>query len=551
MYLREFAVSGSNLVFPYAVEDSGRKTRFSEIMEVASVLCVAEAERKKKAGFFGGAVETLSLLSKLHYPFWMVPWEDSCLLVDGLANVSHVIVYSKPPDVETFVEHLKRSTTVEELYRSALRSHGETFAEFTSQTEIPIEGFVTDRKLLSDILAFFKDSREAASPESTSLIPPKISMETAVKIRERILDHYEKLRSEIKGLQFAMDSLNEETKVHVDKLQLEEGQTRERYNERISASTFEVEKRKAELGKERDEKTGKVAVANEKEVSVRIEEKKKWELELQRLEQDKSEYKKRKELRGQRKDEVGEVRWDARLRDVQNQISTVKGKIKALSDFINRSNKETEKTMKNLRDTYQKLVEVEEKKIRDLESLRDSEVEKKEKEVEELQQETQAIADKIGQLIEQKKESSSTLKEATIQWKTEKPTLIYVPLYLTQYQSEKTKRYLIHPPVIAKGHEGIMMKIRKAFKGYSLQAKMNTLLKPRSKALEKMLILLEERLNSDGEVQRNLNQLGMANNLLTSPDFKEKLRTGLEELEGEGWIKPEEKAVILDTYVTK
>ncbi len=542
-------MSGSNLVFPYAIEDSGRKTRFSETMEVAALLCVAEAERKKKAGFFGGAVETLSLLSKLHCPLWIVPWEDSCLLVDGLATVSHIILYSKPPDVEAFVEHLKRSTTVEELYRSALRSHSETFAEFTSQTEIPVEGFVTDRELLSDILAFFKDSREVASSEFTSLTPPKIGMEKAVKISARILEHYEKLQSEIKGLQFAIDALNEETKVHVDKLQLEEGQIRERYEERISTVTFEVEKRKAELEKERDEKIEKVAVANEKEVSVRIEEKKKWELELQRLEQDRSEYKKRKELREQKKDEVGEVRWDARLRDVQNQISTVKGKIKALSDFISRSNKETEKTMKNLRDTYQRLVEVEEKKIKDLESLRDSEVEKKEKEVEELQQETQAITDKIGRLIEQKRESSSTLKEATIPWKTEKPTLIYVSFYLTQYMSEKTKRHLIRPPVIARGHGGIVMKIRKAFKGYSLQAKINTLLKPRSKALEKMLILLEEKLNSDGEVQRSLSQLGMANNFLTSPDFKEKLKKGLEELEGEGWIKPEEKTAILDTYV--
>ncbi len=542
----EIVVSSFNLVLPFALEDSGRKTRFSDDMEVAAVLCIADAERRKKSRLFRGEGETLTFISKLHYPIWAIPWENDCLLIDGMGTVSNSILYFKPPDIEAFIEHLKRSTTVQELYRSALRSHEETFSDFDSQTEIHIEGFVTDKELLSDMLAFLKDSSSTSSP---SLIQPKIDREIAVETSEKIVAHNSQLQSEIKGLQFAIDTMNEETKMHVDKLGQELEQTRTKYEDKISNVRTEVNRRIGELERERDEKIEKITATHDQEMEARHSEREKWKRELLRLEQDKSEFGKRKELRKRKNDEIGEARWHARLRDIQNQISTVKGKIKTISDFINRSNKETEKITRNLHDTYQKLKEEEEKKVSDLESLRDSEVEKKEKEIEELQKETLAITDKIERLVDRIRERSTALKEATFPWKTESPTLIHVPFYLIQYTAEEKKRYSFRPPAIAKGHEGLLMKIRKTLKSYSLESKISTLLTSRSKALEKVLASFEEKLDNDRGLQRSLGQLGMSYNLLTSADFKEKMKKGIEKLEVEGWIKPEEKTAILETYV--
>ncbi len=547
-------MSNSDLVLPYAVEDKGRKTRFSEYMEAAAILCIAEAERKKKSGLFGGVVETLTLLSKLHYPFWAIPWEDNCLLIDGMGTTSDNVLYFRPPEVEAFIEHLKRSTSVHELYHSTLRSHRETFSEFTSQTEIPIDGFITDNELLSDMLTFIKEGKVKKNIppiESSPLMQPIIDKEKAVKISKQIQQHFNKLQSEIKGFQFAIDTLSEETETHVAKLQQEMEHVREDFEKKIFEVRTEVEKKRAELEKERDSKVEKITATHEKEVSARLSEKKKWDQELLRLEQNKSEYEKRKELRRRKNDEVGEARWDAKLRDVQRQISTVKGKIKSLSEFINRTTKETERTTQSLRDTYEKLMDEEAKKITDLESQRDLEIEKKEREIGELQQETLSIIDKIERLVEEKRERSSTLKEASIQWKTDTQVLIHVPFYLIQYTAEKEKRHLFSSPVIAREHEGLVMKIRKKLRSYSLQSKIGTLLKPRSKALEKTLISFEEMVESDRGVQRTLNQLGTSHNLLTSENFKARVKKGMEELEVEGWIKSEEKAAILDTYLAK
>jgi hypothetical protein len=545
--LGETVMSYSELVLPYATEDTGRKKSFSNDIEVGALLLLAEAERRKKTGIFRGTVETLAVLSKLHYPMWVVPWEDKCLLIDGMETVSYSLQYFKLPDIEAFVEHLKRSATAQESYRTALRSHKGTFSDFLSATQIVIAGLVTDKELLSDLSAFVKDGRPQTD-KLTSLIQPKIDMKEATRIGEKISERHSMLQSEIKGLQFAIDTLDEETKTHIDKLQLELEQVRRKYQEKIAVIKADVAKRTGELEKERDEKVEKMTAINQKEVDVRLEEKKRWEQELMKLEQDKSEYEKRKELRKHKKDEVGEARWDARLREVKNQISTVKGKISALSNFISRSNKETEKTAKNTRDTCQKLIDAEERKIKDIESLRDSEIGEKEKGIQELRQDALTITDKIEQLIDQKKGHASTLKEATVQWRTETPTLVHVPFYLILYETDQEKRRRVRSPAIARDPSGIMMKIRKTLKGYGRQSKISTLLKTRSKALETMLTSFEERVNSDKSLQRSLRQISESNNLLASPDFKEKVRRGVGELEAEGWVKPEEKAAVLEVY---
>ena len=303
-------MSYSKLVLPYAVEDSGRKTRFSEEMEVAALLCVGEAERKKKARIFGGAVETLTFLSKLNYPFWAIPWENNCLLIDGMETVSENILYYKLPDVEAFIEHLKRSTTVHELYKSALRSHIETFSDFSSQTEFPVEGRVADKELLSDMFVFIKDgqAKVGSISESAPLLQLRVDRDKAVKIGEKVLEHYGKLQSEIKGLQLAIDALNEETKRHTDKLKEELQQLQEKFESKISDVRTEVEKKRTELEKERDEKIEKITVVNDKEVNTRLDERRKWEQELTSLEQNKSEYEKRRELRKRKEDEIGEAR---------------------------------------------------------------------------------------------------------------------------------------------------------------------------------------------------------------------------------------------------
>ena len=543
----------STLVPPYAIKGNGRKKCFSEDVELAAIVCLAEAERKKKPGLFGaGEAEALAFLSKLHYPLWVIPHDGMNFLIDGMNIHENKILYSKPPDIEAFVEHLRRSSNVQELYRSALRSHGETFSDFLSQIEISVRGFIADQKLLSDVGNFSHEiaTKTADSSELKSLIPAQVNEKRAVDICSRVVEHLQRLESEIKGFQFAIDTANKETKRHVGKLQTEARHIREEYNLKVSDARVEVDKTKEKLEQERDEKIKKIVKIHQKQVNSRLVERRRWNRELLKLEQNRSEFGKRRELRKQKGDEIGETRWNARLRDVKNGIAIARGKIKSLSDFIQRSNKETEKTKKNLRDTYQKLMDEEEKKVTELENLRTTELGKKDLEIDELQEETLAIVGKIEQLIERKNERTLVIKQAAIPWKTRTPILFYLPFYLIRYKNGQKDRYRIVPPVIAQENIGLIKKIRNKLR-YSLQSRMNTLLKPRSKNLKILLDHFEKKMLENDEMQKTVNNVGNSRNLLTFESFEEKIKKGMEDLEADRWIKSEEKAAILKTYLAK
>ncbi|UCG36200.1 MAG: hypothetical protein JSV64_06170 [Candidatus Bathyarchaeota archaeon] len=547
----EEKVIPSYLALPYATEDSTRKAKFSEEMEIAALLCAAEADRRKKSRFLRGGTETLTFLSKLHYPMWAVPWENSSMLIDGMGIVVDHVLYSKLPDVEAFIEHLKRSTSVHELFKSTIRSHSDTFLECISQTEFPVEGRITGKETLEDIFEQIKESKTQASSRTEQrlvLVQPIINEERAVEIRRNVAKHHNKLQSEIKGLQLAVKTVTEETRKHEGKLNHELEVAKESYEAEISKTKTEVEGKVGRLAEERDGKIEKVTSTYKKEVEARFQERKKCEQELLRIEQRRNEYEKRKELRKRKNDEVGEARWNTRIRHTEDQISAVKAKIKALSDFIERANKETDKTAKTLHNNYQRLIEEEEVRISNLVALRDSKISSKEQEIDELHKEMLIITEKIERLIDFKRERSLKLREGVIPWKIQRPVLIRVPFYIILYTSEKDRRFLVRSPVVARDHKGFTVKIRKIGGLLKSGPKMSTLLKSRSKTLEKLMKSFEEKTNLDTTAQRALSKLGITHNILTSKGFKEKINKGLNELEAERWLKPEEKQLILEIY---
>ncbi len=77
---------------------------------------------------------------------------------------------------------------------------------------------------------------------------------------------------------------------------------------------------------------------------------------------------------------------------------------------------------------------------------------------------------------------------------------------------------------------------------------MRLLLQPRSKELGKMFdLVVEGKLGSDNDFKEMMRKLGSSNNLLSISNFQEVLSKGLEELKAEGWIKPEEVAIVMKT----
>jgi hypothetical protein len=538
------------LILPYAVEDADRKKPFTHDMEVAAILCLAEAERKKP-GILDISPERISFISKLHYPLWAVPWENECFIVDGLGFFSHTIVHMKPPDVKLFTEDIKRSTAVRKLYRSALERHAQTFKDFIGTAQIPIEAVISDKELLSTIFEYLKQSftskRNAAG--LIGLAPPKLNEKAALEAARKVIDHWGQIQSEIKGLQYAIGVLNEETDFHEHKILREIEQVRGMYEKEILRVKPLIGKRVERLIRERDAKIKKATKATEREVIAALKERDKQERKLRRLERSKREFERKRDARKRRGDRPGESYWNSEVKRCKIKMSEIEERIQALSHRIERARKQNEAAIKKLKKDYQAMIDRERRRIEDLEASRDYEIAMKRKEIKELRSEASSIINLVEQLIEQKRLHASQLKEVTIPWRSEGVTLICVPFYLVQYETEAKSRSRLYAPVIATGYEGIIKKIQKAIWSFSLEYRIKLLLRPRSRALKRMFTsVLAKKTREDKALKEILHRLGCSNNLLTIPNFREVLARGMEELKVEGWVSSEEKDAILYTY---
>jgi hypothetical protein len=177
------------------------------------------------------------------------------------------------------------------------------------------------------------------------------------------------------------------------------------------------------------------------------------------------------------------------------------------------------------------------------------EVESRKRQIEEMKTEASLIADHIRRLIELKRSEASRIKEVTTPHKFKEVTLLCLPFYLVRYEAKEKARYLAFPPVVAMDFKGIVIKLQKALRRFSLQSRIKLLLRSKSKALEKMLgKTLLGKIRRDNALEEAVYELGVSNNILHSSGFKENLARGLEELLNEGWIVREEKETLMKTY---
>jgi len=307
-------MASPSITLPYVVEDNERKKPFTQDMETAAILCLAEAKRKKPR-ILGTSQEKLSFISKLHYPLWTIPWNNDSIIVDGLEMFSHTITYMKPPNVKLFVEDLQMSKTLRELFRISLKKHTKTFEDFIDTTQISMDAIVADKETLTTIPQYI--TQGLTSKENTTvpitLIPLKLDEKVALERAEKLFDNWRLIQLEIKGLQYAINVLSEETKHHEQKIAGEVEQIKEKFEKKISLIKSEVDKKIEKLTTERNAKTKKIFETSEKELKGALKEKEKYEQKLEKLERDKRVYQKRKQIRKRKDNEAGVVYWDHKI----------------------------------------------------------------------------------------------------------------------------------------------------------------------------------------------------------------------------------------------
>jgi len=543
-------MSHISLILPYTMQDKSREKPFTPSMEAASIICLVQANRKKP-GILGSASETVAFVSKLHYPLWAVPWENECLVVDGLGAQAAKVAYEKPPDVNVFVEELKRGAADREHFRGALEKHAQAFKGFVETAQISFESIVEDEELLSAISRYVEDSfaSKADTTGRIALVPPAVDESRALESAEKVADLWRQIQSDIKGLQYALDILNEETKFHEQMISREIEHLQETYDSKIAEVKPIVEEKIEKLSKERDRRIQKLEQAASRTLKPKERIRERLVRQLEKQEQDKSDFQKRRSELKRKGDEFRVSRWEHKIRTCENKAGELKKRITILTKQIEQIQKQSEAAVENFRKGYQVLIDDENRKVTEIEASRDSAVETREKEIEWLKSANSFIESQIEKLSERKRQRADQLKKMTIPWKSQRLSMIGVPFYLVRYEIEGKFRHAVYPPANAMDSGGIKRKIQRAILGFSLDSRIKLLLSSRSKSLERMFdAVLVRGMERDSVLEKNVRELGSHNDIVKSPNFKEELTKGLEELKSEGWINSEEQNALLRTY---
>jgi hypothetical protein len=544
-------MSNVSLFLPYAVEDANRAKSFKYDMEVAAVICLSEAKRKK-IGLLASSREKISFISKLYYPLWAFSWRNGSLFLDGLGLRSHKLRYMKPPDLEAFLEKVSENRSVRRLYRKTLKRHMKTFEDFVESKGICFEALLGNRNLLSEISGYVNSdiTNQKRMKSSIVLVPPRVDDKGALKKVQKLVSHRDRIQSEIKGLIYTIKVLREETNFHEQKILREIDQTRKTYQKKILLIKSDVEKIAETKTLKLNRKIEEISKVAEKRLRNAIKKRDKYERELQKLEEKRNNYIHRRNARSHKGDKTGASRWSRRLKMCQKKISNIKKDIQTASKLVKSTQKQCASKIKNLKENHELATRREEKKISELESSLNSENLVKQQEIKEIRTDTFYTINLIEQLLDKKISLASELDELTLPWKpNNKAALVCIPFYLVKYENKKKTRYDVFPPTLVQSYEGIIRRIQRVVLSFSLENRIRLLLRPRSESLKDMLTsVFTKNVLEDDSLERVVSSLGSSNSLLKASDFIERLAKGTQELESEGWISLEERNQILDIY---
>ncbi|UCE43830.1 MAG: hypothetical protein JSV57_05630 [Candidatus Bathyarchaeota archaeon] len=526
------------LALPFVVPAEDRKKAFSREMEMAAVFLLAERARKKGGGFLKRKMEGERLLfaARFCYPIWLIPWGEGSLLFDGLGASSHKLSYDTLPDIKAFINDIEASAKTREAYSAFLSDRLNFFKNFTGEQEKEIKGLVTDSKFLQDFSVYLKDATTLRkSFVDRALLSPALDESTISSIIQDLSSLRVTLEEDVKNLSRAMKLLSITTENQVKAIHDRIRETHREFEEKIANLRSSLTKRASQIRMRYDQEI----TVSTREIERKLRRLHKERVKLERTTQSTNAKIERceAEIRSCRldKDETGELRWREELETCRKKISMLEKGIKDLDKRIESATASKKQEISKLRSKRDERIEVTMKGVRDVEAARDVEIRMGEQVIESLEESTKTVVDQINALVGAKRAALDKLDGLGISKRIRKIALVYLPFYLLCYHEKLENRYAIISPSVA-GSMGILTRFRGAFGA----AKAKLLLQPRSKIIATLLNRLVPSIERNPVFEKETVDAGIKSNILRTKSLREKTRRGLEQLEEEKWISGSE-----------
>lgn len=518
-------------VLPYVVNSDNTIPPLS--LEVASIICLAESERKKK-GILRKDSERIKFVSKTYYPIFAIPWNGRSIILDSLDLSYSKFIYSKIPDIMHFTEDLERYSSSTESFKEELKTYIEKFSEYPKEESFTVKFIFNNEAFLIDMQKYLTQGNMLNS-SPPSFIPSATTETERRKEAKVFTSQYEKILDDLNALKYALNMLRKKSILHKQKLQKEIKFMKIRHETRLSTAKLEIDENIAKLTKEHEMKLAKLSETTVKQLKDNAKKTEPLERKLEHLlELEESCLKRISSLKNKEK----EAPQKRKLENIRSRISDVKNSLSSLKKQAALIKKQEETNLKALKNEYDMLVGKEFEKIESMKSYFNSEVKSKRIEIEDLKKDAFSLNDRIRVLMDDEKRDKNKLYDSTISLSLADGAQICVPIYVVVYETGEKYRYHICAPIIIGDAKGLIESLQKKFLGFG--SRMKLFFKLRSKNLDAHISQNLLKLLNVSSFEREIFEACSNSNILNSPDIRDILINGLDEFKNRDWISTEE-----------
>lgn len=532
-------------ILPFSVLSENRKEPFTADLKAAALFSLAEFERSKSGGLLSKKPEeNISFIAETGYPLWLFPWSETTLVFDGLNRSSFTLNYPEIPDVNSFIENLKRCSKTRETYSAFLGDHINYFQAPTTEKSITIKGLIGDPEFLDEFDSYRHEATPIEDqPDSVILLSPLIDETTISSTLDELRTLYISFKGDKDRLRQSIKLLNTATRHYIKVLHDKTRAIKVDYKVRIKAQEEIITPKIAQLKEKYDKQIVQSTKKFEKQHlplqkrKVKLE--KSHEQALMKIE----DYKLEAKSRAEKDDAVGEQKWKEKANEKKKELSQIDEQLK-----------EAEKDLRDLGDrksleifNFRSELETETREARqpllDLESDREAKIQLCRLEIEKLEQQTKLMLDLLGRATKLREIGIENFEKLGIKQDSELTdvVLFYIPFYAVLFNMESKKRYRFYPPSKANN-----VSLSAKLKGALGRSKIKQLLVPRFDIISSLVDTLQVLVQQNTVFETEISEIGEKANILGVTSMPERIRKGLEHLKGEGWISEKEYQILVE-----
>jgi len=531
-------------VLPFSTLSQDREEPFSKETEKATLFCLAELERAKGGGLvLKHPPEKLDFIAKVCYPFWLVTLDEIGLLFDGLNTTSETLTYLIIPDIQVFIDDLKRSSITREAYMTFLSDNLNFFQASSNKKEKVIDGLIIDPEFLHEFNLYLTEVTQIeASLSNTVKVSPTLDESLIASNKAELQNLKSKFEGEVDALYKSMKLLKAKTTEFLKVIRDEIKEIEGKFNKEIEKSQVFIAEDVKEIRKKYDEEVTEYSKEAEEKLLSLQQEKIKLEKTKEKLTEEIEHCKAEIETCAINKDDVGERKWKEERNELKGRLSETEKELNELNRLIKEIR--DDKTLKifDLKSERDSKIKEAERDIVEIEASRDAKIRIYKEEMEKFEELTSSIIERIDELAKLREKAIDEFNKLGIQQKQEKHTLVYMPFYLLCYKSESRKRYVPFPPSIV---NSVSFSVK--IKGALGKSKIKQLLQPRSKAIVTLLNKFPPLMEQNPVFNREMNEACTKINMLRTKESRKPIKTGLKELQEEGWFSKKEYEIFSET----